>query len=102
LPTKYTKSVTSHASCEPDFKKFLDLAERATGVLPKWWSAEKRHECEAFSKRTMMGEYKYHGHAEGNIFSFTEKSDIQEHYEAALMPMMLRMLAEKVYGSGVV
>ena len=54
-----------------------------------------------FSLRTMMGEYKYHGHAEGSILSPTEKSDIQEHYEDNMMPMKLRMLAELIYGTSV-
>jgi len=29
-----------------------------------------------------------------------EKSDIQEHYEDGSMPMMLRILGEKIYGRG--
>src|ERR1700722_699937 len=30
----------------PVFKRFLDLAESRSGLLPPWWNAEKRRECE--------------------------------------------------------
>ena len=73
----------------PDFCDFLDLAERRKGVLPKWWNKKKRKICE---KRALN---------EDNwccISCAVEKSDIQEHYKDDMMPMMLRMLAEQVYG----
>ena len=31
----------------PDFRSFLDLAERRTGVLPRWWNKDARKICEA-------------------------------------------------------
>ena len=49
----------------------------------------------------MMGEYKYHGHAEANIFVFTDKGAIQNHYGDNMMPIKLRLLAESIYGTGV-
>ena len=75
-----------------DFRRFLNKAEKRSGVLPSWWSATKRRECEkvAVDKKGW------------SCLAFAvEKSDIQEHYKDPMMPMQLRMLAEKVYGKRV-
>ena len=72
-----------------DFRRFLDKAEKQKGLLPGWWSAAKRRECEkvAVDKKGW------------SCLAFAvEKSDVQEHYGNPLMPMRLRVLAEKVYG----
>lgn len=75
----------------PVFKRFLDLAESRRGLLPLWWNAAKRRECERMAvDRTGWS----------NINCAVEKSDIQEHYKNNTMPMMLRVLGEKVYGRG--
>jgi splicing suppressor protein 51 len=87
-------------SCLPDFKRFLDLAESRSGLLPTWWSPEKRVECESFAVRQMGGSFEKSGQAEGSIYSFTEKSDIVDHYGNPMMPMQLRLLGEKIYGKG--
>jgi len=86
--------------CVPQFKRFLDLAESRSGLLPGWWDAEKRAECEAFAVGDMMGTYQECGLAEGNIFAFTDKGEIQEHYADPLMPMKLRLVGERIYGTG--
>jgi len=75
----------------PDFYHFLNLAEKRTGVLPKWWNKTKRKECE----RRALNEDNW-----CCIAFAIEKSDIQEHYKDSLMPMKLRMLAQKIYGRG--
>jgi len=72
----------------PDFEEFLDQAE-GSSQLPTWWSKEKREACEAYAAR------KGHGF---QLDSAVEKSDIIENYKDPLMPMKLRMLAEKVIG----
>lgn len=92
----------SHSRCVPDFATFLDLAESREGLLPSWWSPEKRTACEAFSVQQMRGRYKDLGHAEGNIFAFTDKKDIMEHYADNAMPMKLRILGEEIYGTSIV
>jgi splicing suppressor protein 51 len=73
----------------PDFRHFLNLAEKRKGVLPKWWNKTKRKECE----RRALNEDNW-----CCISYAVEKSDIQEHYKDNFMPMTLRMLAEKIYG----
>ncbi|KAL8854509.1 MAG: hypothetical protein Q9221_000780 [Calogaya cf. arnoldii] len=74
-----------------DFRRFLNKAEKRKGLLPEWWTKEKRAACEA------MGA----GRSEQNwasLFSAVEKHDITEHYNDPTKPVMLRQLAEKVYG----
>ncbi|KAG4429458.1 hypothetical protein IFR05_015058 [Cadophora sp. M221] len=73
----------------PDFKRFLNKA-KIKGVLPEWWSKEKRKECEEIAVR---GEW-------ANINRAVEKPDIVEHYKNPMMPMTLRILGEKIYGKG--
>lgn len=75
----------------PVFKRFLDLAESRRGLLPPWWNAAKRRECERMSLDSSGW---------SDINCAVEKSDIQEHYKNSSMPMMLRVLGEKVYGRG--
>jgi splicing suppressor protein 51 len=74
----------------PLFKEFLDLAEKREGLLPKWWGAEKRKECEKVAGRDPWAD----------ISCAVEKSDVIEHYKDAMMPMKLRILGEKIYGKG--
>lgn len=72
-----------------DFRRFLDKAEKRSGLLPSWWSAAKRKQCEGVAVDKN----------EWSCLAFAvEKSDIQEHYKNPMMPMKLRMFAEKVYG----
>jgi splicing suppressor protein 51 len=75
----------------PEFKQFLDLAETRAGILPPWWNAEKRQDCERIAIE--RGGW-------SDINCAVEKSDIQEHYGSGSMPMMLRILGEKIYGRG--
>ncbi|OKL59246.1 hypothetical protein UA08_05727 [Talaromyces atroroseus] len=65
-----------------------------TTVLPQWWNAEKRGLCEA---RAIDGS----GDVWSNLGQPAGKDDILDHYQDNLMPMKLRMLAERVYGSDV-
>ena len=75
----------------PVFKRFLDLAESRPGLLPPWWNAAKRRECEKMSVDR---------NGWSDINCAVEKNDIMEHYNNNSMPMMLRVLGEKVYGRG--
>lgn len=75
-------------------RRFLDPAESRTGLLPAWWNAEKRAECEAMAlDRSKNNWY--------DLSCAVEKSDIIDHYGDRLFPMQLRMLAEKVIGRGI-
>ena len=76
----------------PDFCDFLNLAESKKGVLPKWWNRSKRMICHTRALNEDNWCY---------IRFAVEKSDVQEHYKDSMIPMMLRMLAEQVYGRGV-
>jgi splicing suppressor protein 51 len=73
------------------FKRFLDLAGSGSGLLPPWWNAEKRRECEKIAVDS---------NGWSDINCAVEKGDIQEHYKNNAMPMMLRVLGEKIYGRG--
>ena len=75
----------------PEFRRFLNKAQRKKGILPSWWSPQKKRDCESLAT----------SHAQINIQYATEKSDVQEYWKDNLMPMKLRMLAEKIYGTNV-
>lgn len=89
-----------------DFRIFLKLAEKQmemaqqpakkvdgdvkkVGILPSWWSSEKRKECE---KRGMDRENW------SCLRRKVKKEHIEEHYKDPFMPMKLRILAEVVVG----
>lgn len=76
----------------PHFGQYLDLAESRPDVLPRWWSKEKRAACE----RVAVDASRW-----SDLNCAVEKPDIQEHYKDNMMPMKLRILAEKIYGKGV-
>ena len=75
------------------FRKFVRKAEKCTPpVLPPWWANEKSQACL---------EYARHAEGDHNLGAAVEKSDIQEFYGVRNMPMQLRMLAEKIEGTGI-
>lgn len=75
----------------PDFQHFLRLAESRAGLLPPWWNEDKRKECE----RMAMDRDNWN-----DINCAAGKHDIIEHYEDSTKPFKLRLLAEMVYGRG--
>lgn len=76
----------------PDFRKFLKRAEK-TGVLPKWWNGQKRAEVLELAQDE---------DGQSCIHHAVEKSDLIELYEGdSFMPMKLRQVAERIYGTGV-
>lgn len=104
------------------FQKFLDLAERRTGILPSWWSKDKRGAYENFVMCYAL-EVANHGDDDGNDNSDDDGNDCLndgdddgnddsddvegEDYEETLittfqdilMPTKLRLLGEKIYGT---
>ncbi|PVH95180.1 hypothetical protein DM02DRAFT_618079 [Periconia macrospinosa] len=72
------------------FRRFIRLAEKRPKLLPPWWNAEKKKECEAFGTKDKFS----------NLGYATEKQDVIDHYGNLKMPMQLRMLGEVVYGRG--
>ncbi|KAM4058168.1 MYND finger domain-containing protein [Hirsutella rhossiliensis] len=71
------------------FKRFLGRVERCPGLLPPWWDAKKKKECETLG----MTPSQWH-----DLRCAVEKSDIIEQYGDSRFPMQLRMFAESVYG----
>lgn len=78
-------------SGEPGFHHFLSQAEGRPGLLPPWWSSEKRDACLEYGRRP--GSW-------SDLRVTVEKHDIIEEYGNALAPMQLRMFGEQVIGSG--
>lgn len=72
------------------FRRFLRLAEKRNGLLPKWWARDKAIACERVGMNTGWSA----------LDCAVEKADVMEHYGNPTMPMQLRMLGEQVYGSG--
>lgn len=71
------------------FRRFLGDVEAGPGLLPPWWDAAKKRECE----RLGMDSSQWY-----SLRAAVEKSDIVEHYGDPRFPMQLRMFAEAVYG----
>ncbi|KAL7942520.1 hypothetical protein V8C42DRAFT_359972 [Trichoderma barbatum] len=84
----YSGRVTS---C-PAFRRFLYQAE-AKGLMPPWWSDQKRVEC--LTKGIDRGEDNYH-----DLYAMTQDIEIVVVYEDAIMTMQLRMFSESVLGKG--
>ena len=84
-----TRGLYNEEDSLPDFQEFLSFAEKRKGLLPKWWNGEKRSACE----RVAVDQTQW-----SDINSAVEKHDVIEHYGDNVMPMKLRLLAEKVYG----
>jgi len=82
------KGIYAGEDPNPEFRDFLNKAETKK-LLPAWWSRAKRAECESLSTDSRGDSYL--GHA-------VEKHDIQEKYADSLMPLKIRVLAEKIYG----
>ncbi|SMQ52660.1 unnamed protein product [Zymoseptoria tritici ST99CH_1A5] len=73
----------------PAFRQFIRKAQAVEGFLPPWWTDAKLEQCIRFSKD------------EGgfSLAGAQEKSDIQETWKDTQMPMKVRMLGERVYGT---
>ncbi|VUC35463.1 unnamed protein product [Clonostachys rosea] len=74
------------------FRRFVDRVASHAGLLPSWWSTEKRAYCERLGMDPSQWQ---------NLCCTVEKSDIIEHYGTPLFHIELRMFAEKVLGSGI-
>ncbi|CAD6589338.1 MAG: hypothetical protein ASARMPREDX12_003735 [Alectoria sarmentosa] len=78
------------------FQDFLDLAEERAGLLPPWWSARKRRECEKTARET---ERMAPGSEDYDTKDFVVDHALIHAYKDYNIPMKLRLLAEKIYGS---
>lgn len=83
--TIYNRERTS----EPAFRSFIRLARTKPGFLPPWWDDARTEECIRFSR----------GSHDFSLEHAVEKHDVQEQWRDDRMPMKLRMLGEKVYGT---
>ncbi|KAF5489484.1 hypothetical protein CGCS363_v012652 [Colletotrichum siamense] len=75
------------------FRIFLDKAEKTKSdegkpMLPTWWNAEKRKECEALGADTTQWT---------SLAKKVKKWDIHIHYDDMALAMQLRCVGEKVY-----
>jgi len=74
-------------------QNFLTLLEtRHHNLLPAWWTAESRKECETLAMDSSQW---------ADLARAVEKSDITKHYKDSNMPMQLRMFATTIYGRGI-
>lgn len=71
------------------FQRFLERVEACPSLLPPWWDAKKKTDCELLG---MTPSQWY------DLRQAVEKSDIIKHYGDSQFPMQLRMFAEAVYG----
>ncbi|KAF1835285.1 hypothetical protein BDW02DRAFT_568166 [Decorospora gaudefroyi] len=72
------------------FRRFLDLAATRPRLLPAWWTAEKRAECEAFGESGAWNDLRRR----------VSMEQMREHYGDSGAHVQLRLLAEFVYGLG--
>jgi hypothetical protein len=83
-----------HARNEPSseraFRDFILEAQGVPGYLPTWWKGEiSTDACVEYAQRN----------AAFSLAVAQEKQDIQRTWDEDRMPMMLRMVAERVYGN---
>ncbi|OAR02514.1 hypothetical protein LLEC1_01296 [Akanthomyces lecanii] len=71
------------------FRRFLASVAARPGLLPPWWDATKKKECEELGMDADQWP---------DLQAAVEKSDIIDHYGDSQFPMQLRMFAEAVYG----
>lgn len=71
------------------FRRFLDRVASCPGLLPPWWDATKKTECESLG----MTPAQWY-----DLKSAVEKGDIINNYGDPQFPMQLRMFAEAAYG----
>lgn len=86
-------SIGLHATPDPRpaFRHYLKLAESRRKILPAWWNAGKRKECEKMAANADSW---------SNIYRMVKRDDITAHYNSDLMILKLRIVGEQVYGSG--
>ncbi|KAI5358650.1 hypothetical protein Slin14017_G109330 [Septoria linicola] len=73
------------SSSETAFRLMLRRAKQINDFLPAWWSDEKEEACVSTHRE--------------DLTAAQEKSDIQETWNDPTMPMKLRFLGEKIWGS---
>lgn len=90
LTDNYTFGDGGGASGETGFEQFLGQAEARDGLLPSWWSPEKQAACINLGKQGGWSD----------LSKKVDKSGIVERYGQPTAPMQLRLLGEKVIGTG--
>jgi splicing suppressor protein 51 len=74
---------------EKAFRTFIRKSKAVTGLLPPWWDDKSLEKCLSYSRNS----------ADFSLKHAQEKHDIQETWADKMMPMKLRMIAERVYGN---
>ncbi|KAJ4308935.1 hypothetical protein N0V84_011791 [Fusarium piperis] len=81
-----------YAECDsglPAFSRYLDLAETRTGLLPPWWTPEKKQECKNFGAS---------GREWQDLHRAVNDKILLWHYADMRFAPQLRMLAEAITG----
>jgi mitochondrial splicing suppressor protein 51 len=73
----------------PDFQRFLDNAEKRAGLLPPWWSKQKRKECIELAN---VGPWSH-------IKCGVQPELISKRYKNWMMPMIFQQIGEKIEGT---
>lgn len=73
------------------FRQYLAKAGTIPNLLPPWWNAEKKKECEEFGESG----------AWSDLRTKVSKQEVIEHYGDGKAPMQIRMLAEAIIGMGI-
>ena len=81
--TVYGGAMDSHA----DFVKYLDAAEQRAYIMPSWWTALKRKECDDLS----MKQLQFH-----DLRVRLTQAMVVEYYGDSSMPAQLRVFAQAV------
>jgi mitochondrial splicing suppressor protein 51 len=67
----------------------LNKAELVPGLLPTWWNRIERERCIDTARNRLTYP---------NIFIAVGEKDLVEDYRDSLIPVILRILAERIYG----
>jgi hypothetical protein len=83
---------TEHeTSSEKAFREFILKAESVPGYLPTWWKKGiSTDACVEYAREN----------ADCSLAVAQEKVDVQRRWDDKRMPVLLRMVAERVYGNG--
>ncbi|EGG02183.1 uncharacterized protein MELLADRAFT_91496 [Melampsora larici-populina 98AG31] len=72
------------------FQSYLTKAQRCPNYLPSWWNEKAKEECIRIACDPQGKTY---------IGTRMAKADIQKAYNDSSMPMLMRMIGEKIFGS---
>jgi splicing suppressor protein 51 len=91
IPMPGSIHATNEPSSEKAFRDFIMKARAVPGFLPTWWKGEiSTDACVEYAREN----------AAFSLAVAQEKQDVRKTWGDERMPVLLRMVAEKVYGNG--